>query len=337
MAKEWKKVEIVTERGERVLAQAPVIVSASRATDIPAFYADWFMERLRKGYLRWTNPFNGKPLYVSFAKTRAIVFWTKNPQPILRHLDELKERGLNFYFQYTLNDYDDERLEPNVLSVEQRIKTFQALSDTIGTDRVIWRFDPLLITDKTPIDVLFTKVCDLAERLKGMTRRLVFSFADIMNYRSVGSNLKKAGFCAREFTHEEKLAFAQRLSEANKRNGWGLTLATCAEDIDLEKYGIEHNRCIDDRLLIRNFSHDVELMEFLGVSPQLDLFSEPKKDSYSQLKDKGQRLACGCIRSKDIGEYNTCPHRCLYCYANTSPGKAVEHAKNALKGETITL
>ena len=124
----WGKTDVVLESGETVSAQAPLIVSASRSTDIPAFYADWFMSRLRKGYVKWYNPFNGLPLYVSFAKTRLIVFWSKNPKPMLSHLDELDGICPNYYFQYTLNDYFDEGIEPRVPCFEDRIETFLRLS-----------------------------------------------------------------------------------------------------------------------------------------------------------------------------------------------------------------
>src|SRR5574344_905387 len=103
-----EKIKIVTEHGESVDALAPVIISASRSTDIPAFYAKWFLNRLAKGYCVWHNPFNKKPSYVSFQNTKVIVFWTKDPAPIIPYLDELDKRGLGYYFQVTLNDYEKE-------------------------------------------------------------------------------------------------------------------------------------------------------------------------------------------------------------------------------------
>ena len=106
----WEKEEIEIADGTKVLAQMPVIVSASRSTDVPAFYADWFMERLKSGYVKWFNPFNGLPLYVGFRKTRLVVFWSKNPAPMLAHLDELDRLIPNYYFQFTLNDYDAHRI-----------------------------------------------------------------------------------------------------------------------------------------------------------------------------------------------------------------------------------
>ena len=142
---------IKTDMGQFVEAIEPIIVSASRSTDIPAFYAKWFINRLCKGYCVWYNPFNQKPMYVSFAKTKVVVFWTKNPAPIIPYLPELDRRGIHYYFQMTLNDYENENLEPNVPTLEKRIDTFKRLSDLIGKEQVIWRFDPLIVTkDLTP-------------------------------------------------------------------------------------------------------------------------------------------------------------------------------------------
>ena len=135
------KINIITDIGDNVEATAPIIISASRSTDIPAFYAKWFFNRLAKGYCVWYNPFNKKPMYISFKNVKAIVFWTKNPKPILPYLKELDERGIHYYFQVTLNDYVKEGFEPNVPSVEQRVETFKQLSEMIGKEKVIWRFD----------------------------------------------------------------------------------------------------------------------------------------------------------------------------------------------------
>ena len=147
----WKKEEIEIADGTKVLAQMPVIVSASRSTDIPAFYSDWFMERLKAGYVKWFNPFNGVPLYVGFKKMRCIVFWSKNPRPMLVHLDALDAICPNYYFQFTLNDYDAERIEPRVPPLDERVETFKRLSERVGKDRVVWRFDPLILTDKLSV------------------------------------------------------------------------------------------------------------------------------------------------------------------------------------------
>ena len=141
------KITIATHSGETIEAMAPVIISASRSTDIPAFFAKWFINRLEAGYCVWYNPFNQKPSYISFAQCKVVVFWTKNPKPLIPLLYELDERGIRYYFQFTLNDYEKEGFEPNVPSVAQRIETFKELSKLIGKERVIWRFDPFTLIE----------------------------------------------------------------------------------------------------------------------------------------------------------------------------------------------
>lgn len=314
----WQKIDIQNDSGELVSAQSPIIVSASRSTDIPAFYADWFIERWKKGYIKWKNPFNGVPLYVSLKNTRAVIFWTKNPRPMIKHIPFLKEHIKNFYFQYTLNDYDKEGYEGKVPSVEKRIKSFIELSDQLGKQHLIWRFDPMILTDKIDVDTLLDRVKNIGDQLHNYTNKLVFSFADISIYKKVANNLQKEGIAYQEFTKDTMHQFAKGLLELNK--SWNFEIGTCAEKIPLEQYGIFHNKCIDDDLMIKLFSHDQSLMKFLGVTiTQPSLFdSEKKVYKTKKLKDKGQRELCGCIFSKDIGQYNTCPHECVYCYANTS-------------------
>ena len=303
--KGWDKVIISTEQDDTVEAVAPVVVSASRRTDIPAFYAEWLVERLRAGYVRWVNPFSGTPQYVSFARTRAVVFWTKNPRPMLPHLAELDRRGIGYYFQFTLNDYETEGLEPGVPPLTQRIETFRELSRVIGKTRVIWRHDPSLLASGLDLDRLVGRVERIGELLHPYTEKLVIAFADIERYVKVRNRLRTLGKGCRELTAEEMQAFAERLAETAR--SWGLAVATCAEGIDVSRYGIGCNKCIDDALLARLFPQDEELMRFLG----------PEEFRHG-LKDKGQRKECGCIVSKDIGAYNTCPHLCRYCYANSS-------------------
>jgi DNA repair photolyase len=229
----------------------------------------------------------------------------------MRYLPEIDEKRINTYFQFTLNDYTAEGLEPNVPPLAQRIETFKALSEKVGKKRVIWRFDPLILTDGLTVDRLLERIAAVAAQVRDYTERLVISFADITVYKKVQNNLAREHVNAREFTPDRMIEVARRLQLLNR--DWGLKIATCAEDIDLEPYGIEHNRCIDDRLMIEVFGHDRKLMDFLGY--EADLFADPSRP---YLKDKGQRKACGCIVSKDIGMYDTCHHLCAYCYANTS-------------------
>ena len=345
----WSKENLPRENGEMVPMQVPIIVSASRSTDIPAFYADWFFHRLKVGYSAWTNPFNGVKGYVSYKNTRFIVFWSKNPHPLLIYLDDLKEQNIGCYIQYTLNDYEKEGLERGVPKLFERIETFKQLVDKLGKGRVIWRFDPLILTDDITIDALMSKIEHIGDQLQGYTEKLVFSYADILSYRKVKANLEKNNIPYHEWTEPQMLEFAERLSKLNKK--WGYTLATCGEKIDLQKFGIRPNHCIDYDLIVRFAHEDKELMDFIGATikkRKYDLFGEPEPlpasaillsgDRYA-IKDGGQREFCGCMRSKDIGEYNTCPHLCEYCYANTSKESAISYWKRHLtnkESETIT-
>ena len=333
------KVKIITDNREQVEAQAPIIISASRSTDIPAFYARWFLNRLQTGYSVWVNPFNQKSIYVAFNKVKAVVFWSKNPKPITPYLHELDARGIHYYFQFTLNDYD-EQLEPNVPSLEERIETFKDISEKIGKEKVIWRFDPLVMTDKIGVDELLRKIENIGNQLKEHTEKLVFSFADIGGiYKTVANNLKRLKINSHEFTPYAMNEFAKGLRVLNIN--WHFSLAACAERIDLEQYGIKHNRCIDGDLMKRIFAKDTDFVYYLsyGKLPEKNHLSPleiPKKEV--NLKDKGQRGPCGCIISKDIGMYNTCPHFCAYCYANSSKKTVEDNRKNyAENGESIII
>lgn len=349
----WEHKDIEID-GKLVNAQAPVIVSASRSTDIPAFYSDWFFDRLEKGFSAWTNPFNGVKSYVSYNETRFIVFWSKNPRPLLKYLHILEERNIKCYIQYTLNDYEKERLE-KVPPLEERIETFNLLVERLGKGSVIWRFDPMILTNDISVDSLLDKVRNIGDRLKGCTEKLVFSYADIALYKKVQSNLEKSRIPYHEWTESQMEIFAQRLSAMNADRGWNYTLATCGEKIDISKYGIAHNRCIDGDLITRLAWNDSKLMSFMKVKiediPSPSLFGEPElpRDAIllphgkyflsAHKKDAGQRELCGCMAAKDIGEYNTCPHLCEYCYANASKETAISNWKRHLgspNSETIT-
>ena len=212
MAKD--KVIITRENGEQVEAQTPIIVSASRSTDIPAFYSDWFLNRLKAGYSAWTNPFNGVRSFVSYQNTRLIVFWSKNPKHLLDKdglLDYLANQGINCYVQFTLNDYVAEKLECGVPPVEERINTFMALVDKLGKGKVIWRFDPLILTDKISVNDLLLKVKNIGDQLKDYTEKMVFSYADIASYKKVKANLEHNHINYREFNECDMIKFASGL------------------------------------------------------------------------------------------------------------------------------
>ena len=335
------KVLISNDAGEQVEATAPVIISASRSTDIPAFYAKWFFNRLAKGYCAWYNPFNQQKMYISFKNCKVVVFWTKNPKPILPYLHELDERGIHYYFQVTLNDYVKEAFEPNVSSVEERVETFKKLSSLIGKEKVIWRFDPLIITPNIGPRELLTRIWNIGNKLKGYTDKLVFSFVDVKAYRKVQNNLvKETTLFTKEDVENAEANHAQRIEiveglkkirEAWHKEGWNVEIATFAEDIDLHAYDIEHNRCVDGELMKRIFADDKELVYYLHTLkwPEKDMFGEipPIPQKTKNVKDTGQRKICGCMVSKDIGMYNTCRHFCVYCYANTSKELVLKNAQ----------
>lgn len=340
----WDKKTLPRENGELVQMQVPKIVSASRSTDIPAFYADWFFHRLKVGYSVWNNPFNASnKIYVSYKNTRFIVFWSKDPSPLLAHLDELKEKKIGCYVQYTLNDYVKEGLEKGVKSLDYRIDTFKRLVDKLGVGSVIWRFDPMILTDYISIDNLLQKVQKIGDQLKDYTEKLVFSYADIALYKKVKHNLEANGIPYHEWDEERMEEFAKKLSAMNQERGWKFQLATCGEKIDIKKHGILHNRCIDGDLITRLAWDDKELMEFMKVKikdvPAPSFFGQPELPEGAILlphnkyfisthkKDPGQRQFCECMASKDIGEYNTCPHLCEYCYANATKELALQNWK----------
>ena len=358
MAKIREDRLVTLDNGEVAKATFPIVVSASRSTDIPAFYADWFFHRLRKGYSAWTNPFNGVKSYVGYDNVKFIVFWSKNPRPLIEHLDYLKSRGIGCYVQYTLNDYEEEGLERGVRPLPERIETFKLLVDKLGKGAVVWRFDPLILTDKIDMDKLLSKIENIGDQLMGYTEKLVFSFADIISYRKVKSNLERSHINYIDWIPEQMLEFAKRLVELNKRKHWNYSLATCGESANLPS--VEHNHCIDDKLIVRFGSHSSELLKFLGAeiidtAHSDSLFADIEQVNIPEdavdigggryvairqnNRDKGQRIACGCMKSKDIGEYNTCPHLCEYCYANSSKEIAVrnwqQHKANPLQ-DTIT-
>jgi DNA repair photolyase len=315
----WEKAEIIRDNGEPVIAIAPIIISASRSTDIPGCYADWFMNRIKKGYVAWINPFNRVPSFISFKNVRVIIFWTKNPSPIIPHLYELDNKNIHYYFQFTLNDYSSEKIECGIPDLSNRISAFQELSRLIGRERVIWRYDPLFLSNNIHIDDLITRIHHIGTQIHEFTFKLVFSFIDILEYKKVRSSLDDSSI--REFTSEEMIEFAEKLAQINKL--WGLELSTCAESINLSSLGIQHNKCIDGDLMSYLFPDDLDLNLFLRKNAK---------------KDKGQRESCGCIISKDIGQYNTCYHQCKYCYANRSETEVLynfEQSKLNPNSETI--
>lgn len=315
----WPEAVILASAGKKI-ALAPFVISASRATDIPAFHMPWFMSRLRAGYCQWQNPFNSRQQsYISFEKCAVIVFWSKNPQELVPYLCEISDRGYQFYIQFTLNDYEHEGLEPNIPPLAQRIATFQDISSRIGPERIIWRFDPIIIGEALTAEIILARFHKLAEQLAPFTEKLVFSFLDM--YRKIKSRLKRHDSGFRSPTRDEMIRLASGIASINRELKTPLRLSSCAETLDMQHLGVEAGRCIDPELLLRLCPENSDIQQICSgvhLRKQERSFTFGKQTEIKFMKDRGQRAACGCAPSKDIGSYSTCCHFCAYCYANAS-------------------
>lgn len=268
-----------------------MILSASRRTDIPNYYSEWFFNRIRAGFLYVRNPMNPRQVSkidISPEKVDCIVFWTKNPEPMLDRLGELDK--YKYYFQFTLTGYGRD-IEPGVPhKKEKMLGVFQRLSQKTGGKNVIWRYDPILFTKKYTPEYHVSAFRQIASALNGYTEKCVISFVD--TYAKTRKNMEMLG--AYEPEKAELDGFMKEISKAAKDNG--IMLASCAEAVDLSAYGVEHNCCIDKKLIEEIAGYEIRVK-----------------------KDKNQRAECGCAESIDVGIYNTCRNGCKYCYANYSP------------------
>ncbi|MDD4495520.1 MAG: DUF1848 domain-containing protein [Eubacteriales bacterium] len=264
-----------------------MILSASRRTDIPCYYSEWFMNRIRAGYVLTRNPMNHAQLsrvLLSPDVVDCIVFWTKDAKKMLPHLDELDHLGYKYYFQFTLTPYD-KTIEENLRDKAEIEDTFTQLSKMIGKERVIWRYDPIVLNGMFDISYhkeQFNRMCD---KLFDYTKTVTISFVDM--YSKLKTN------AIRPITDEEVAELSAFISITAKAHG--LRIVACCEKMDLSVYGIEKASCIDKTTIQR----------ICGA--KLDVLS-----------DKNQRPGCGCYQSTDIGAYNTCKNGCVYCYANYS-------------------
>lgn len=281
-----------------------MILSVSRRTDIPAFYSDWFFNRLHEGFVDVRNPMNIHQISrikITPDVVDCIVFWTKNPYNMLARLYELKK--YNYYFQFTINPYGKD-IEANVPVKTEIIDTFRRLSLLIGRNRVIWRFDPILITDEINVIYHIKYFEELAKRLENLTTRCVISFVDL--YKKTLNNTRLLNI--REPSVSEMKYLAENLVKIAGK--YGIQVMSCAEHIDLDNEGIKHGCCIDPVLIEEICGYHINAR-----------------------KDKNQRKECGCMESIDIGAYNTCCHACSYCYANFNDEKVknqyLRHNKNS--------
>jgi hypothetical protein len=276
-----------------------MIVSASRRTDIPAFFPGWFINRINEGFVLVRNPMNPKMvsrISLSPHIVDCIVFWTKNPHPLMDRLPELDSAGYRYYFLFSLNGYGP-RLEERVPPVQQMIDSFHSLSELIGKERVVWRYDPVVFSKEIDLEFHTRHFEYLAERLCGFTEICVFSFLDL--YAKCRRNLQ--GYDV--FIPEDDTLRALAVMLANIAGKYGIAMRACAED--LERLGlmeIQPSRCIDPSLVGRITGSPILLS-----------------------KDKNQRSLCGCVESVDIGSYNSCGHLCRYCYANANSAAVIKN------------
>jgi len=265
-----------------------LIISASRRTDIPALYGEWFINRIKAGYVLTRNPMD--PLQITKVSllpedVDAIVFWTKNPLPFIKYLKELQ--NYNYYFQFTITAYDNS-IEKNLPAKEKVIETFCHLSSIIGEKKVIWRYDPIFWIGKYDLDTHVKNFSYIAKKLKGYTNRCMISF--LTEYNKCKKNINMPFKRPEE---EEIIKLAEEISPIALDNN--IKLQTCAEEIDLSLYNIEKGSCIDKKLISELIQKEI----FIA-------------------KDKNQRKSCNCCASIDIGAYNSCTNGCIYCYANSN-------------------
>ena len=273
-----------------------MIISASRRTDIPAFYSEWFLNRIKEGFLLVPNPRNPTRLSridLSPDKIECIVFWTKNPAPLVSSLDVLDRSGYVYYFEFTLTAYQND-IEKNLPPKEEIIRSFKQLSNRLGPDCVDWRFDPIIINEKFNIEWHQKSFRNICKEIHKHTTKCIISFVD--PYLHINKNFSKP-------KEDDIYKLADSLSQTAKE--FDLALFTCSEQIDLGCYGINHCACIDKS----------KIEKLLGYS-------------IDAKKDPGQRKACNCIKSVDIGMYNTCRHGCSYCYATTSEKTLLRQIKD---------
>lgn len=267
-----------------------MIISASRRTDIPSYYSEWLVNRLKEKYVLVRNPMNihqVSKIDLSPDVVDAIVFWTKNPTPMLSYLDQIND--YTYYFQFTLSAYGPD-VERNLPSKNKIIiPTFQQLSKEIGKEKVIWRYDPIFFNEQYSIEYHCKYFEVLASKLGDYTEKCTVSFMDM--YRNTERNVKPLSIV--KDTYEMQVELLQRFVEIAKE--YGLYIDTCAEIGDFHNIRVEHAHCIDRERIER----------IGGFKLNVD-------------KDTNQRAECGCVASIDIGAYNTCKNGCLYCYANYS-------------------
>ena len=278
------------------------IISVSRRSDIPAFYTPWFMNRIRAGFCYYPNPMYPTKFYrVSLRKEDVLgfVFWTRHPAPLMPYLSELDKAGFSYYFQYTVVGYP-QTIDPRSPSLDTAIKTFLALSEAIGSERVVWRYDPIILNHEISADWHFSNFCRIADAIGSATRRLVVSIIDPYQKtkRRIGGSDDGVSYNIDAYTDLLNLI----AKDASNRN---LRVESCAEAA-VNNPEIYKGSCVDAKLLNKLRSR-----------------SEPSKPKLHK-----QREGCLCHQSIDIGVNNSCGFGCQYCYATTNHDRAMELVKS---------
>ncbi len=277
-----------------------MIISASRRTDIPAFYSDWFIQRIKQGYACAKNPMNAKQIKTVSLKPEdvdCIVFWTKNAAPLMSKLKILDDMGYMYYFLYTITPYEKD-IEPNIADKNEIISNFIKLSKMTGPNRVILRYDPIIINNKYTLDYHINYFNSLAAKLNGHTNKCIISFVDI--YNKLSKEAKE--IIGNHINNSDMFDIAYKLNKIAKDNN--INMQTCCEEIDLSIASIPHGACIDKTLIEQLCGRNLNIN-----------------------KAKSQRQLCNCAESVDIGAYNCCAHGCVYCYANSGGKAVVENMK----------
>ena len=282
------------------------IISASRRTDIPAFFSKWFFNRLKQGYCQVANPFNPnqvKTVELSQQEIDAFVFWTRNPLPFFEVLDFMETQQFLSIFLITLTNYPTE-LEPYLPPTNQVLETFNRLANKIGKERIAWRYDPIILSNKMPFSWHLENFSALAQKLSGKINRCIISFADF--YKKTNTNLKpleKSGwkFLAKEEALEQAGEFLSELKRIANDNGFNI-FSCCESHISFLEAGIQQGACID-----------------------INWLQKLAKKTISSKRDKNQRPNCQCAKAIDIGKYHTCKHGCKYCYATSSYERAKKY------------
>jgi hypothetical protein len=291
-----------------------MIISASRRTDIPAFYGAWFMNRVRAGFCTVRNPFN--PAVESRVSllpqdVAAIAFWTRWPAPLLPHLQELADRGLRFFFLFTITG-NARAIEGRSPAPREAIDIFRKLSERLGPHRVIWRYDPIVLSPRTGVRHHGAAFRRLADQLRGATTRCIVS--PLATYRKNAERLRAMpdpDLVPANDWQRAAPALIPRLSEIGRARG--IALQSCASDVDFSPWGVPAGKCIDDAMLRQTFG-----------------LNAPAR------KDPSQRPACRCIASRDIGAYDSCLFGCAYCYATGTAAKArANHARHRPDGPAL--